>query len=266
MTQDLGWDGPEGTIKEVTVSITKSVKLHGDLISITLGETRTLNSASESDGIIVRDGVANLLQEQIASLLKEAVAKHGDVLPTPVTPGYVQRPAAPAYTGTQVAGPAYSGSGAAAVAAVANGAPVSAGAWMSVPSRFGDGDIRFLPTSVYPSAQLENEVSNFLLGRNLNPSFFKTWDNRPGQRGLEAGVPNGAVAAVKLSDGAPGKEQIGNNAAARVKFNNDGSLYIWLTKEFEAALKFVGAALAPAGGVPQAYAAPVSSEDETGGF
>lgn len=249
---DEGWDtestavAPKSSVKEVSVSITQSIKLHGDLISVTLGEVRTLVNGTEADAIVERDSITQLLTEQGTTYLEAARKKHGDVVPAPVTPGYVQRPAAPVAAAPQAAAAPVTGNNFAAVAAVANGAPVAQGEWRSVPSRFGEGEIRFLPTSVYPTAKLEAEVAAFLTGKGLNPGYFKVWDNRPGQKGLEAGVPNGAVAAIKLTDGAPGKEQIGNNAAARVKFNNDGSLYIWLTKEFEAALKFVGPALGQA--------------------
>lgn len=250
--ETLGWtvdpikdtDNGERTVKEVSVTITKSLKLNGDIISVSVGETATINDGQELDGILTRAQIAQVLSEQADVIIKteseRMAATHKSFIPTPVV--------SPTPAGSQAYAAPVAGTGLQAVQAAANGAPVNAdGGWRSVPSRFGDGDIRFLPCSVFPTVRLEQEVQAFLSSKGLNPGFFKVWDNRPGPRGLEAGAPNGAVAAVKLNDGAPGKEQMGNNAAARVKFNNDGSLYIWLTKEFEAALKFIGPALSQAG-------------------
>jgi hypothetical protein len=111
---------------------------------------------------------------------------------------------------------------------------------MSVPSKFGDGELRFITTATYSSSQLEAEVGNWLRQHGLNPDAFKVWDNRPGAKGLEAGVPNGCVAAIKISKDAQAyvAGDIANQAIGRVKFNNNGSLYIWLTKEAEAAIKY----------------------------
>lgn len=247
----LGWTNPikdsddgSRTVKEVSVTITKSLKLNGDIISVSVGETATINDGQELDGILTRAQIAQVLSEQADVIIKteseRMVSTHKTFTPTPVI--------SPTPAGSQAYAAPVTGTGLQAIQAAANGAPVNAdGGWRSVPSRFGDGDIRFLPCSVFPTMKLEQDVQAFLASKGLNPGFFKVWDNRPGPRGLEAGAPNGAVAAVKLIDGAPGKEQLGNNAAARVKFNNDGSLYIWLTKEFEAALKFIGPALSQAG-------------------
>jgi hypothetical protein len=76
--------------------------------------------------------------------------------------------------------------------------------------------------------------------KGLNPEALVVWDNRTGPRGLEAGVPAGCVAAVKISKEAQDfvPLEIQNVAVARVKHNSDGSVYVWLTKEAEAALKF----------------------------
>ena len=223
-------------VTAVTVSITQSIKLAGDLVSITLGETRELEGASDFDALTVRNEITEILQEQGQDFLNKAKA-NGPVQAAPraVTGPGTAPVAVPSY---QATAPVQ-----AAVASAVNSAPVNNGGWLSVPSRFGDGDIRFLPCSAYPTAQLEAEVASFLAGHNLDARYFKVWDNRPGPRGMEAGVASGALAAVKLVDGAPGKDQLGNNAALRAKFNNDGSLYLWFTKEFEAALKFIGPSL-----------------------
>jgi hypothetical protein len=242
---------PGTAVESFTVSVTVSKKHLGDLISITVGETRKgeeLLTAGEA--AVARREVAEELLIQANAICKEEVASRGSVQMAAVTTGFTQTATTstvPAGTMTMTA--PVTGNGASAVVSVANGAPVGNDGWMSVPNKFGDGEMRFLTTAAFSSQQMEQSVQQWLLSKNLNPAFFKVWDNRPGQRGLEAGVSQGCVANIKLQEGAPGSEQLGKAAAARVKFNNNGSLYIWLTKEFEAALKFVGQMLAP-GGAP----------------
>jgi hypothetical protein len=208
-------------------------------------------TGSQADA--ARKAAADALLIQANEICDAEVAKRGAVTVAAVrtsNAGFTQTTGQVTFTTPTMTNTApVSGAGAGAVMAAANGAPVSNDGWMSVPNKFGEGEMRFLTTAVYPSHQLEVGVQQFLASKNLNPAFFKVWDNRPGQRGLEAGVSQGCVANIKLLDGAPGSEQLGKAAAGRVKFNANGSLYIWLTKEFEAALKFVGPMLAP-GGAP----------------
>lgn len=232
-----------GGVSSVTVSVTVSGKPLGADAFIKMEETFAFaEPASDVDAIIKRDNMLEILRDQVllqatstAEAIRERVAQtpRGSVQVAPVQP-------APAPAGTQANFPAPAGAGAAAVQAVANGATADAGDWMAVPSRFGDGEIRFMTTMSFPQDRLEAEVGQWLLAKGLNPNAFKVWDNRPGPKGLEAGVPNGCVATVKV-----GREAVdyvagdmARLAVARVKFNANGTLYIWLTKEAEAALKY----------------------------
>jgi hypothetical protein len=230
-----------GGVSSVTVSITVNAKVLGADAFVKMEESFSFTEpATAADAIIKRDEMTDVLREQIigqatttAEAIREAAAKtpKGAVSVHPVSPAPV--------LGTQ-SGTVAPSAGPAATMAVANGAAPSSGDWMSVPSRFGDGDIRFLPCSVYPTERLEAEVGQWLTAQGLNPSAFKVWDNRPGPRGLEAGAPNGAVAAIKIGRDAESfvPAEFAKNAVARVKFNANGSLYIWLTKEAEAAIKY----------------------------
>jgi hypothetical protein len=232
----------DGTVTSVTVSITVSAKPLGVDAFIKMEETRAIPNGSAGEAVIVRDEIISILRDQIihsaietAAEVRTAVAAtpRGAVSVTPASPAPV---AAGTQAGTQA--PAF---GAQATVAVANGAaPADTSAWMSVPSRFGDGEIRFLPTHVYSSQQLDDEVGAWLVRNGLNAAAFKVWDNRPGPKGLEAGAPNGCVATVKISKDAAEfvSPEIAGTAIARVKFNANGSLYVWFTKEAEAAIKF----------------------------
>ena len=234
-----------GGVSQVSVSITLSTKALGADAFIKLEETYDFASpATDGEAVVRRSEMVDLLRDQVILEAKGVVdAVREAVASTPK--GSVSIHPVQNYTnsGTQASAPAPAFSGPQATVAVANGspAPVAGGAqWMSVPSKFGDGELRFISTASYPSSQLEGEVSNWIRKHGLNPDAFKVWDNRPGQKGLEAGVPNGCVAAVKISKEAQEFVQgdIANQAIARVKFNSNGSLYIWFTKEAEAAIKY----------------------------
>lgn len=228
-------------VKTTSVSITLNAKSLGVDAYIKLEETRELGEgATAADAILVRDEVASILGEQILEIAKKTA---GTVRSQPVTPPVQQvtvyPPVAQQYFSPT---PVYSPPTLPAqVVAAANGGGHQSD-WRSVPSKFGDGDMRYLSTGAYPTSRLEQEAGQWLAGKGLNPTLFKIWDNRPGPRGLEAGVPNGSVAAIKVSrdiiDACPADFQ--RIPAARVKFNSDGSLYIYFTKEFEAFLKFGG--------------------------
>jgi hypothetical protein len=231
-----------GVVTAVTVSITVNAKVLGADAFVKMEEIRWFDGGTDpANAILVREDIIGILREQVldeAAATADAVRERAAQTPkgaVSVHPAAPVQPAAGAQFG-QTAPP----SGPQATVAVANGAAPAAGQWQSVPSRFGDGEIRFLPTSVYSTGQLEAEVAQWLSGQGLNPDAFKVWDNRPGPKGLEAGAPNGCVAAIKVSRDAEDfvPADVARNAVARVKFNNNGTLYIWLTKEAEAAIKY----------------------------
>lgn len=236
---------PTGGVSSVSVSITLSTKALGADAFIKLEETYDFGiPVNDGTAVVRRAEMVEMLRDQVieeaktvVNAVREAVAStpKGSVSVHPVNPvpasGVQAGAVAPAFSGPQ------------ATLAVANGAtpaPQGGAQWLSVPSKFGDGELRFISTASYPSSQLEAEVGNWLRQHGFNPDAFKVWDNRPGQKGLEAGVPNGCVAAIKISKDAQGfvSGDIANQAIARVKFNNNGSLYIWMTKEAEAATKY----------------------------
>lgn len=240
----------DGGVRSTSVSITLNAKSLGVDAFVKLEQTYEFTElVNDSEALIRRGQMAELLTDEIleiiantASSVKQHAAENprGAVSVHPVQPAQVP---AGFQVGTQApAQPAQ------AIAAVANGANFQ-NDWATCPSRFGDGDIRFIRTSSYSSEQMEAEVGSWLLSKGLNPNAFKVWDNRPGPKGLEAGVPNGAVGTVKISKDAIDQvpEEFGKVPAARIKFNNNGTLYIWFTKEFEAFMKYGGAAVLKAG-------------------
>lgn len=230
-----------GGIRQTTVSITGNGKSRGADVFIKFEEVYEFGQlVSTEEAADKRDELLLVLSAQLDQALEVAASRfRASVASTPRGAASVhQVNPAPVPAGTQ-AGQQVSGTGAPVIQAVANGASFASD-WRTTPSKFGDGDIRFLSTSVYSTAQMEAEFARWVSEKGFNPLVFKVWDNRPGSRGLEAGVPNGSVANVKVSQEYSQyvPADLARNAVARIKFNSDGSLYIWFTKEFEAASKY----------------------------
>lgn len=233
-----------GGVSSVTVSITVNAKTLGADAFIKMEEVHAFETpATAADAVLKRYDMLDILKEQVIEQAKAVAATiRSEVAAIPKGVASVVPVGPSTNPGTQ-AGQVAPSFGGPATVAVANGAapvPANAGDWASVPSRFGDGDLRFLTTASYPSARLEAEVNSWLEGNGLNSGAFKVWDNRPGPKGLEAGVPNGCVATIKINKDAQSyvAADIATQAIGRVKFNSNGSLYIWFTKEAEAALKY----------------------------
>lgn len=239
----MSTDNINNGVRSTSVSITLNAKSLGVDAFVKVEETREFPElATPADAIIIREELASILTDQalgiIATTAETVKAKLAE-MPRGHVSVHQVNPAAPQGVAAGTQAPAQPGP--AQVAAVANGASFQT-EWKSVPSKFGDGELRFITTASYSTGQLEADVANWLRSKGLNPILFKVWDNRPGARGLEAGVPNGSVAAVKVSreiiDACPPDFQ--KIPAARVKFNSDGTLYVYFTKEFDAFLKYGG--------------------------
>lgn len=233
-----------GGVRSVSVSITLSTKALGADTFIKLEENFEFSTPTdEGSAVIKREEVASILREQAIAIAKETVAEFREAVAATPRGNTSVHPVQPASNPGTAAGTVAPSFGAAATVAVANGAaaPAAGGIeWRSVPNKFGDGELRFITSASFPTARLESEVGQWLAGRGLNPDAFKVWDNRTGAKGLEAGVSAGCVAAVKVSKEA--SEYVSGDvtgiAIARVKFNSDGSVYVYWTKEGESALKF----------------------------
>lgn len=235
----------QGGVTTVTASVTINGKPLGADAFVKLEETFEFAAPVDPDEAITqRTLMLSVLREQaIAEAQKtaDAIRKHiadnprGNVSVHPVAPAVPQ--------GTQASASAPS-FGAPATVAVANGAalpPTGGLVWSSVKSKFGDGELRFVTTQSQSTDELKALVLSQMSQKfGLNPEALVVWDNRTGARGLEAGVPAGCVAAVKISKDAEAfvPAEVFSVAIARVKHNSDGSLYVWMTKEGEAALKF----------------------------
>lgn len=243
-TATIPVDAPGG-ISQVTASVTVSAKPLGGDAFIKLEETFTFTEPVDAGiALMKRDDMVEVLRDQAiaqAQAAADAIRKH--VADNPrghVSVHPVSVPAQPAGSQFGQQAPAF---GAAATAAVANGAtPAQTGGlqWGSVKSRFGDGELRFVTTASQSTDELRALVLDEMRKKGINPEALVVWDNRTGQKGLEAGVPAGCVAAVKVSKEAQEfvPAEVQGIALARVKHNANGSVYVYFTKEGEAALKF----------------------------
>jgi hypothetical protein len=233
-----------GGVSQVTASVTISAKPLGGDAFIKLEETFTFNTPVDpATAIIKRDEIVEILRDQaIGQAQQTADSLRTHILANPRGNVSVHSVTNTPSSGTQ-AGTTAPSFGAPATVAVANGAgvpPTGGLVWSSVKSKFGDGELRFVTTSSQSTDHLRAAILEQMRSKGLNPEALVVWDNRTGARGLEAGVPAGCVAAVKVSKEAQEfvPLEVQTIALARAKHNADGSVYVWLTKEAEAALKF----------------------------
>ena len=241
-----------GGVRSTTVKFTASGKPFGADVFITVETTHEFATLANDEQVLTRqEELAVQLRAQVLDIVKDSVAAtreaaantpKGQVSIHPVAPSAP----APAYAGQT----APVGTGASAVVAVANGATQGEGDWRSVASRFGDGQIRFISSLVYSSDQLKADVYAWISKQGIDPNLFDVWDERTGPRGAEAGNPIGSVFNIKIKKDAQGlvPDDFHRNAAGRGKFNNDGSIYPYWSKDFESFLKFGGASKVSAAG------------------
>ena len=233
-------------VRSTSVSITLNAKPLGVDAFIKLEETREFaEPISSLDALVKREELAALLTEQALAIVadtartvKEFIASNpvGHVSVHPVAPA--QAPA-----GSQVGAVAPAGSGAPAITAVANGA-APGGDWRNAVDRFdANKTVRYLSTASYSTDQMRFAASQWLASQGFDGQMFDVWDERSD---AEQGKPISSVCNVKV-----GKDNAylvpsevvktpngGNKAVARAKFNHDGSLYFYWTKEAEAAVKY----------------------------
>lgn len=235
-----------GGVRTTTVKMTVSGKPFGVDSFITVETTHEFATLANDEQVLARqEELAVQLRAQSLQFVKDAVAAAREAIATTPKGAASIHPVTPAAPVAAQAGQvAPVGTGAPAVVAVANGATQAQGDWRSVPSRFGDGQIRFISSTAYSSDQLKADVSNWITAQGLDANLFDIWDERTGPRGAEAGNPIGSVFNIKIKKDAQGRvpDDFHRNAAGRGKFNNDGSIYPYWSKDFEAFLKFGGKA------------------------
>ena len=223
-----------GGVRSTSVKFTASGKPYGADVFISIESVHEFSTLANDDVVLARqEELAIQLQAQALDLVKQAVEAQRNSAPAPA--------ARPAFQAVQAGVQAPAGTSAPVVVAVANGATPQ-GDWRSVPSRFGDGQIRFIASTVYSSDQMKADVSRWISAQGIDASLFDIWDERTGPRGAEAGNPIGSVFNIKVKKEAQDRvpEDFHKNAAGRGKFNNDGSIYPYWSKDFEAFLKFGG--------------------------
>lgn len=231
-----------GGIKTTSVKYTGSGKPFGADIFIGVEAIYEFNTlATDEEAAQVQEDLAIQLQAQVLELIKQAVANtKSAVASQPKGQVSIHAVSPQTTTPTQAGATAPAGTGNQAVIAVANGAQQGQGDWRSVPSRFGDGQIRFISSQAYPSDQLKVDVLDWIEKQGVDSSLFDVWDERTGPRGAEAGNPIGSVFNIKVKKDHQDKvtEEFHKNAAGRGKFNNDGTIYPYWSKDFEAFLKY----------------------------
>lgn len=234
-----------GGVKNTTVKLTAAGKPFGADVFVTVETTHEWSEYVSDDIVLARqEELATQLQSQVLDIMKSTVEVTRQAVAN-APKGVVSIHPATAVTtipAVQADTVAPQGTGAPAVVAVANGATQAQGDWRSVASRFGDGQIRFISSTAYTSDQLKSDVFAWITKQGLNASLFDVWDERTGPKGAEAGNPIGSVFNIKIKKEAQYlvPDDFHRNASGRGKFNNDGTIYPYWSKDFDAFLKYGG--------------------------
>lgn len=226
-------------VSSTSVSITLNAKSYGLDAFVKFEETVEFpNGATDVDALLKRDQMAALIADQLVSVIRDTAAslKGAQVSPTQVAP----LPVAGAIQGQ----PAPVGVGAAAVAAVANGAVAGGSDWRAAPDRFDSTkQVRYLSTASFPAENMKAAAAQWLAAAGFNPANFDVWDER---RDAESGKAISSVCNIKVKKelfGSVPHDVVQTNtggvkAVARAKFNHDGSLFFYWSKDAEAAIKY----------------------------
>jgi hypothetical protein len=238
-------DNINGGVRTTTVKFTASGKPFGADVFITVETVHEFANLADDETVLIRqEELATQLRAQVLDIIKDSVSATREAAANAPKGVVSIHPAAAVSSlpAAQANTQAPAGTGAPAVVAVANGATQAQGDWRSVPSRFGDGQIRFISSQAYTSEQLKSDVANWIAAQGIDSAHFDIWDERTGPRGAEAGNPIGSVFNIKIKKESQGlvSEDFHRNAAGRGKFNNDGSIYPYWSKDFDAFLKYGG--------------------------
>jgi hypothetical protein len=237
---------PAANVTSTSVAITLNAKQLGLDAFVKFEETIEFTTpANEVDALVKREEIAQLMTEQLIAVINDAAATIKAAAPAlPASPVVPQVPA-----GTYQGQPAPSGTGAAAVHAVANGAVAGGLDWRNAPDRFDSTKtVRYLSTASFPAEGLKAAATAWLAAAGFNPDAFDVWDER---RDAESGKAISSVCNIKVKKDlhhlvptdVVATNTGGVKAVARAKFNHDGSLFFYWSKDAEAAIKYN--ALAP---------------------
>jgi hypothetical protein len=234
-----------GGVRTTSVKFTASGKPFGADVFISIESVHEFSNLADDEEVLARQEELSVqLQAQVIDLIKQASQNTREAAANTPKGAVSIYPAngVNSIPATQINQVAPAGTNAQAVVAVANGAVQSQGDWRSVPSRFGEGQVRFISSQAYPTDKLKSDILSWISSQGINADLFDIWDERIGPRGAEAGNPIGSVFNIKVKKEAHSRvpDDFHRNAAGRGKFNNDGSLYIYWVKEFDSYLKYVG--------------------------
>jgi hypothetical protein len=241
-------------VRSTSVSITLNGKSVGIDAFVKLEETLEFpNAISAVDALVKREELAARLTAQVLDIVRDMASTVKGAVTPPVP--QVQHPAVGGHQGQPVT----------AIVGAANNAAVGSGAldWRNAPDRFdATKTVRYLSTTSFTIDQLRASANAWLAQAGFNAGCFDVWDER---NDAEKGRPISSVCNIKV------KKELhalvpadvvstntgGVKAVARAKFNSDGSLFFYWSKDAEAAIKY--GAFAPLSG---AAPVPASSEEE----
>jgi hypothetical protein len=232
---------PAAQVRSTSVSITLNAKSLGVDAFVKFEETIEFPELVDAvEALMKREEMSALIADQLIAVIKDLAATVKTAAPAlPAGPVVPQ-----ALAGTYQGQPAPAGAGAAAIHAVANGATAGGMDWRNAPDRFDAGKtVRYLSSDSYPAEAMKAAAAAWLASAGFNPEAFDIWDER---RDAEAGKAISSVCNIKVKKELHSlvpRDVVATNtggvkAVARAKFNHDGSMFFYWSKDAEAAAKY----------------------------
>jgi len=117
-------------------------------------------------------------------------------------------------------------------------AAVSSDSWKQAIKPNGAGNFKFLPTSVVSKQEFIQMAEAKLPELGLDPEQVVVFDDRGGDRGIEAGEKYYCAGKVKARrDSQLESIMDGKNIVANIDFDNDGSLKVSLSRDGKSAVQ-----------------------------
>ena len=119
-------------------------------------------------------------------------------------------------------------------------ASVSGDNWKQAIKPNGAGNFRFLPTTIFSKQDFIRAAEQLLPSLGLDPEQVVVFDDRGGDRGIEAGEKYYCAGKVKArKDSQLESIMDGKSIVANIDFDNDGSLKMSLSRDGKTAVQAV---------------------------
>lgn len=235
---------PTARVQSVYVSATYGEKVSGELFTKTIGETLSFDPPIDvTFAAAARTELDNRLKAEVRARVEAEIEQWKATRPTPQQPGnnagafvsqhqaMQQVPAAPGITGTGIS----------QLQQVGAGQAVAGGGWAEGQNPKG-ALVRYIDSRNLPTAQFVAAMQQAWEQQGLPAHVASFFDNRVGDRGLEAGKANYSPGAIRLKESAPGFQFLAGQRKTTIgyaSFNDNGQVIVKVSKDYQGAVEML---------------------------